>query len=96
MRLGYLGTCLYLLVPTCRTVWEVGLRDAGDALEVVVARVAEVCRAEAEEDSDRAAVPALVLKEVRPVLRAHLQIKQGRLSAWRRATNKTRSSAETL
>ncbi len=49
------------------------LRDVGDALEVVVTRVAEVRRAEAEEDGHAAAVATLVLEEVRPVLRAHLQ-----------------------
>lgn len=37
------------------------LGDVGNPLEVVVAGVAEVSRAETEEDGDRAAVAALVL-----------------------------------
>lgn len=51
------------------------LRDTGHPLEVVVAGVAEVRGAEAEEDSHRAAVPAFVLQEVCAVLGAHLRKK---------------------
>ena len=57
---------------TCRTVGQLLLRDAGHPLEVVVAGVTEVRRAEAEEDRHRAAVPALILQEVCAVLGTHL------------------------
>ena len=46
--------------------------DVGDALKVLVTRVTEVCSAEAEEDSHRAAVTTLVLQEISAVLGAHL------------------------
>jgi len=52
---------------------QFGLGHVGDPLEVVVAGVAEVSRAEAEEDGDGAAVAALVLEVVGAVLRAHLR-----------------------
>lgn len=48
------------------------LGDAGHPLEVIVAGVAEVCGAKAEENGHRAAVPAFILQEVGAVLRAHL------------------------
>lgn len=48
------------------------LGDAGHPLEVVMAGVAEVRGAEAEENRHGAAVPALVLKEVGAMLGAHL------------------------
>jgi len=51
---------------------QLGFGDVGDPLEVVVAGVAEVSGAEAEEDGDGAAVAALVLQVVGAVLRTHL------------------------
>lgn len=48
------------------------LGDAGHPLEVIVAGVAEVCGAKAEENSHRAAVPAFILQEVCAMLGAHL------------------------
>jgi len=61
---------------TCRTMRKLLLGDAGHPLEVVVAGVAEVRGAEAEEHGHRAAVPALVLQEVCAVLGAHLVTSQ--------------------
>ena len=61
--------------PTTRTCWaarQVMFGDVGDALKVLVTRVTEVSCAEAEEDSHRAAVTALVLQEISAVLGAHL------------------------
>lgn len=55
-----------------RTVRQLRPRYAGQPLEVIVARVAEVRRAEAEEHGDGAAVAALVLQKVGAVLGAHL------------------------
>jgi hypothetical protein len=54
------------------TLREFGFRNVCDSLEVVVTGVAEVRRAEAEEDGDGAAVAALVLEVVGAVLRTHL------------------------
>ena len=51
---------------------QLRLGRAGDSLEVVVAGVAEMGGPEAEVDSHRTAVATLVLQEVGPVLRAHL------------------------
>lgn len=48
------------------------LGDAGHPLEVIVASVAEVGGAKAEENSHRAAVPAFILQEVCAMLGAHL------------------------
>ena len=56
-----------------RALGELGLGHAGEALEVVVARIAEVGRPKAEVDSDRAAVAALVLQEVCTMFGAHLR-----------------------
>lgn len=50
------------------------LGNTGHPLEVIMAGVAEVCGAEAEENSHRAAVPAFVLQEVCAMLGAHLVI----------------------
>ena len=55
-----------------RTLRQFGLGHVRDPLEVVVAGVAEVSSAEAEEDGDGATVPTLVLQIVGPVLWAHL------------------------
>lgn len=60
------------LLTTCRTMGQFLLGDTGHPLEVVVAGVAEVCGAKAEENSHRAAVPAFILEEVGPVFGAHL------------------------
>lgn len=57
---------------TGRTVGQEVLRQFGDVTEVLVARVAEVRRAEAEEHGHRAAVAALVLEVVGSVAGAHL------------------------
>lgn len=46
--------------------------DTGHPLEVIVAGIAEVCGAKAEENSHRAAVPAFILQEVCAMLGAHL------------------------
>lgn len=54
--------------------------DTGHPLEVVVAGVAEVCGAEAEENSHGAAVPTFVLEEVCAMLGAHLMGKNSRNS----------------
>lgn len=59
-------------ITTCRTMGQFLLRDTSHPLEVVMAGVAEVCGAEAEENSHRAAVPAFILKEVGAMLGAHL------------------------
>lgn len=48
------------------------LGDAGHPLEVIVASIAEVGGAKAEENSHRAAVPAFILQEVCAMLGAHL------------------------
>lgn len=48
------------------------LGDTGHSLEVIMAGVAEVCGAKAEENSHRAAVPAFILQEVCAMLGAHL------------------------
>jgi hypothetical protein len=58
-------------VDTCRTRGQLAFRYVGEPLELVVAGLAEVGGAEAEEDGDGAAVAALVLEEVGPVLGAH-------------------------
>ena len=57
---------------------EVSLRHTGETREVVMTGCAEVGGTEAEEDSYRAAITALVLEEVSPMLRAHLQGEGGR------------------
>lgn len=44
------------------------LGDTGHPLEVIMAGVAEVCGAKAEENSHRAAVPTFILKEIRAML----------------------------
>lgn len=54
------------------------LGDTGHPLEVIMAGVAEVCGAKAEENSHRAAVPTFILKEIRAMLRAHLTEKNNR------------------
>ena len=54
------------------TLGELGLRHARQALEVVVARIAEVGSTEAEVDSYRATVAALVLQIIHTMLRTHL------------------------
>ena len=46
--------------------------DTGHPLEVIMAGVAEVSGAKAEEYSHRAAVPAFILKEVCAMLGTHL------------------------
>ncbi len=46
--------------------------DTGHPLEVIMAGVAEVCGAKAEENSHRAAVPAFIFQEVCAMLGAHL------------------------
>ena len=61
------------LVPTCRTVGQIGLGDVRNPLEVIVAGIAEVGCSEAEEDGHRTAVATLVLQEVCAMLGAHLQ-----------------------
>lgn len=59
-------------VRTCGARRQLAGQQVGDALEVVVARVAEVRGAEAEEHGHRAAVPALVLQQIGAVFGAHL------------------------
>lgn len=46
--------------------------DACHSLEIIVAGIAEVRGAKAEENSHRAAVPAFILKEVCAMLGTHL------------------------
>lgn len=48
------------------------LGDTGHPLEVIMAGVAEVCGAKAEENSHWAAVPAFILQEVCAMFGAHL------------------------
>merc|ERR1719219_84337 len=55
-----------------RALRELRFGNVSNSLEVIVTGVTEVSGAEAEEDCDRAAVSALVLQVVRPVLGAHL------------------------
>ena len=55
-----------------RALRELRFGNVSNSLEVIVAGVTEVSGAEAEEDSHRAAVSALVFQVVRPVLGAHL------------------------
>ena len=50
------------------------LRDTGHPLEVIMAGIAEVCSAKAEENSHGAAVPTFILEEVCAMLGAHLVI----------------------
>lgn len=57
---------------TCGTRRQFAGQQVGDALEVVVARVAKVRRAEAEEHGHGTTVPALVFQQVGAVFRAHL------------------------
>ena len=52
---------------------ELGLGNAGEALEVVMAGIAEVGGTKAEVDSHRTAITALELQEVSPVLRTNLK-----------------------
>ena len=61
------------LLSTCRTVGQLLFGDTGHPLEVVVAGVAEVRGAEAEENSHRAAVPTFIFQEVCAVFGAHLE-----------------------
>ena len=49
--------------------------DVGDSLEVIMTRVTEMGRPEAEEDGHRAAIATLVLQVVRAVLGTHLGLK---------------------
>ena len=63
------------------TLRQLRLGDAGDALEVIVARVAEVRCSEAEVDGYRAAVATLVLQEVSAVFGTHLQATGGGMNA---------------
>ena len=56
-----------------RALGQLGLGNAGQALEVVMAGVAEVGGAKAEVDGHRAAVAALELQEVCSVLGTNLQ-----------------------
>lgn len=58
------------------TLGELRLGRAGDPLEIVVAGIAEVGRAEAEVDGHRAAVATLVLQEVCSVFGTHLEYGQ--------------------
>ena len=55
------------------TLGELRLGRAGDSLEIVVAGVAEVGRAEAEVDGHGAAIATLVLQEVCSVFGTHLE-----------------------
>lgn len=48
------------------------LGDTGHSLEVIMAGVAEVGGAKAEENSHRAAVPTFILQEIGAMLGAHL------------------------
>lgn len=64
-----------------RTVRQLGARYVGQALEIVVACVAKVRCAKAEEDGDRAAVAAFVLEEIGAVLGAHLGASDVRAAA---------------
>lgn len=57
---------------TCRTMGQFLLRDTGHPLEVIMAGIAKVRGAKAEEYSHRAAVPAFILQEICSMLRAHL------------------------
>ena len=63
------------------TLRQLRLGDAGDALEVIVARVAEVRCSEAEVDGYGAAVATLVLQEVSAVFGTHLQATGGGMNA---------------
>ena len=58
-----------------RALGQLCLGNVGDPLEVIMTGVAEVRRAETEEDGHRATVPTLVLQVVSPVLRTHLSLK---------------------
>lgn len=52
--------------------------DACHSLEIIVAGIAEVRGAKAEENSHWAAVPAFILKEICAMLGTHLLRKKGR------------------
>ena len=65
-----------------RTLGQLCLGNVGDPLEVIVTGVAEVRRAEAEEDGDRAAIPALVLQVVSPVLGTHLSLNRVNIKSY--------------
>ena len=77
---GTLGPLQWLGTRPHGTLGELGLADAGQTLEVVVARIAEVGGAKAEIDSHRAAVAALVLQKISAMLRTHLQKQEHRYS----------------
>lgn len=64
------------------------LGDAGHSLEVIVASVAEVGGAKAEENSHRAAVPTFILQEVCAVLGAHLPMEWERYQYGKMFMNK--------
>lgn len=59
-----------------RTFGEFVFRYIGQSLEVVVARVTEMRRTEAEVNRHRAAEPALVFQVIGAVLRTHLRMRK--------------------
>lgn len=59
---------------TSRTMRQLFFGDTGHSLEVIMTGIAEMCGPKAEKHSDRAAVTAFVLKEVRSMFGAHLQM----------------------
>lgn len=60
---------------------KVAFRDICHALKVIVTSVTEVRRSEAEEDCNRAAIPALVFKKVSSVFGTHLGARDVRATA---------------
>lgn len=46
---------------TCRTRWQFMFGNVSDSLEVIVAGIAEMCGAEAEENCYRTAIATLIL-----------------------------------
>ncbi len=73
---GALGPLQGLGTRPHGTLGELRLDDAGEVLEIIVARVAEVSGPKAEIDRHRTAVTTLVLQEIIAVFRTHLIILQ--------------------
>ena len=74
---GTLCALQRLATRTDGTLRQLRFGGAGDPLEDVVAGIAEVGGAEAEVDSHRATIAALVLQKISSMLGTHLHTERG-------------------
>lgn len=59
-----------------RTLWQLYFRYVGQALEVIVTCITEMCRTEAEEHRHRAAIAAFVFEKIAAMLWTHLKAEE--------------------